>query len=89
MTRMFIRHPVSDYDTWRKTYDDFGDTQKKLGLRAESVHRDVENPSMLTVIHDFDSADDARAFVASDELKEAMENAGVAGPPDIWITEEG
>lgn len=89
MTRMFIRHPVSDYDAWRKVYDDFGETQQKLGVRAESVHRDVENASMLTVIHDFDSADDARSFVASDELKEAMGNAGVAGPPDVWITEAG
>ncbi len=88
MTRMFIRHPVQDFSAWRQGYDDFAETQQKLGVRAESVHRDLEDPSMVTVIHDFDTAEDARAFATSDEVKEAMGNAGVAGPPDIWLTEQ-
>lgn len=87
MTRLFIRHAVDDYDVWRREYDAFADTQQQLGVRAESVHRHVEDPAMLTVIHDFDSVEDARAFLESDELKDAMGNAGVAGAPDIWLTE--
>jgi hypothetical protein len=32
--RMYIRHEVGDYATWRKTYDAFDATRKKLGARA-------------------------------------------------------
>jgi hypothetical protein len=30
----------------------------------------------------------AKAFAESDELHQAMENAGVVGPPTIWLSED-
>ena len=41
-----------------------------------------------TVVHDFATADEAKAFVGNEELKKIMMEIGVAGPPTIWITEE-
>jgi predicted phage gp36 major capsid-like protein len=38
-----------------------------------------------TVWHDFDSDAAARAFVASAELRDAMQRAGVRGEPQIWL----
>jgi len=40
----------------------------------------------VTVTHDFRSADKAKAFEASSDLKAAMDKAGVKGTPQIWIT---
>lgn len=88
MTRMFIRHAVNDFDTWKQAYDDFSDTQQRLGVTSESVFRDANDPSSVTVIHDFDDQQTAEAFAGSDEVKQAMGDAGVAGPPDIWFAEE-
>ena len=41
----------------------------------------------MTVTHDFASLDAAKSFIASDELKQAMEQAGVAGEPTIWFAD--
>lgn len=46
----------------------------------------VDNPNDVTVTHDFKTADKAKAFASSAELKAAMEKAGVKGTPQIWIT---
>jgi hypothetical protein len=86
MTIMFVRHTVSDYKTWRKAYDDFAPVQKAKGVTAEAVYRAVENPNDITVTHEFATIEAARAFAESAELKNAMQNAGVAGAPTIWFT---
>ena len=86
--RMFIRHEVTDYAPWRKVYDDFDATRRKLGVTAQAVYQSVDNPNEVTVTHDFKSADEAKTFAASAELKAAMEKAGVKGARQIWITTE-
>jgi quinol monooxygenase YgiN len=84
--RMFIRHEVTDYAAWRKVYDGFDATRRKLGVTGQAVYRSVDNPNDVTVTHDFRSADKAKAFSTSPELKAAMEKAGVKGAPQIWMT---
>ena len=84
--RLFARHEVANYGVWRKAFDAFAPTQKKLGVIGSAVYRSVDNPNDVTVVHDFHSVDEAKAFAASPELKAAMEKAGVKGAPQIWIT---
>jgi quinol monooxygenase YgiN len=83
--RMFVRHDVTDYATWRKAYNAFNSTQQEKGVTAEAVYQSTDNPNDLTVVHDFKSAENAKAFAASNELKTAMQGAGVKGAPTIWI----
>jgi hypothetical protein len=84
--RMFIRHDVADYAVWRKGYDAYAPTQKKMGVRYEAVYQSTENPKDVTVIHDFRSMEKAKAFAVSSDLKETMGKLGVKGPPTIWYT---
>jgi ABC-type sugar transport system substrate-binding protein len=84
--RMFVHHEVADYSAWRKAYNAFGPTQKKLGVIYEAVYQSTEDPNDVTVIHDFHSVEKAKAFAASPELKAAMEKSGVKGAPQIWYT---
>ena len=84
--RMFVRHEVTDYAAWRKVYDDFDGTRRKLGVTDQAVYRSVDNPNDVTVTHDFRSAEQAKAFAASPDLKAAMERGGVKGTPEIWFT---
>ena len=85
MTRLFARHAVNDYSTWRAAYDDFDSERKEMGVRAHSVFQDADNPNMVTIMHDFDSVESAQSFSGSARLKEVMKEAGVAGPPEIWL----
>jgi hypothetical protein len=86
MTTMFIRHSVANYQAWRKVYDGFAPVQKAKGVTAQAVYQAADNPNDITVTHDFATVDAAHAFVASKELKSAMQDAGVVGSPTIWFT---
>ena len=84
--RVFVQHKVADYAAWRKVYDAFDGTRKKLGVTAQAVYRVAGEPNNVVVTHDFATLAQAKAFAASPELKSTMEKAGVAGPPAVWIT---
>jgi hypothetical protein len=86
MTIVFIRHTVANYQAWRKVYDGFAPVQKAKGVTAQAVYQTAENPNDITVTHDFATVEAAHAFVDSEELKSAMQNAGVVGTPTIWFT---
>ena len=84
--RMYIRHEVADYAAWRKAYNAFNATRRKLGVTGQAVYQSVDNANDVTVTHDFKTADKAKAFASSPDLKSAMEKAGVKGTPQIWFT---
>ena len=84
--RMYVRHEVADYAAWRKGYDGFDATRRKLGVTGQAVYQSLDNPNDVTVTHDFKTADKAKAFAASPDLKAAMAKAGVKGTPQIWLT---
>jgi hypothetical protein len=86
MTTLFVRHTVSSYSAWRKHYDEFSGVQKAKGVKAQSVYQAADNPNDITVTHDFANLETAQAFAKSDELKTAMQGAGVVGAPTIWFT---
>ena len=51
---------------------------------AQAVYQAADNPNDITVTHEFASVEAAQAFAKSDELKKAMQGAGVVGSPTIW-----
>jgi hypothetical protein len=85
MTTMFVRHTVSSYSAWRKAYDGFHAVQKAKGVTAHAVYQAADNPNDVTVTHDFADLKTAHAFAHSDELKKAMQGAGVVGAPTVWF----
>jgi quinol monooxygenase YgiN len=85
---MFARHKVNDYSNWKRIYDDLASMRQEKGVTGAAVYRDANDPKTITVTHQFKDMDTATAFANSEELKSAMQNAGVAGPPDIWFTEK-
>jgi hypothetical protein len=86
MPTLFIRHTVSDYQSWRKAYDSVAPFQKVMGVTAEAVYQAADNPNDITVTHDFSTVDAAQTFVKSEELHKNMQSAGVVGTPIVWFT---
>jgi hypothetical protein len=89
MTRLFVRHAVSDYSVWRKGYDENQALRDDNGVKADGVYVSVDDANDVTVYHDFDSLEAAQAYVALPDLKAVMDRIGVVGAPTIWITSEG
>jgi hypothetical protein len=82
--RMYVRHHVTDFAAWRKVYDAFDAKRREMGVTGQAVYRSIDDANDVTVTHDFTNA--AKAFASSPDLKAAMENAGVKGTPQIWLT---
>jgi hypothetical protein len=87
MATLFVRHKVVDYAAWRQIYDGFQPTATTMGVTAQAVYQAADDPTDLTVTHDFATVGAAQAFAASDELRAAMHDAGVVGAPTIWFSE--
>jgi hypothetical protein len=88
MTTLFARHTVSNYDEWRKVYDGSAPVQKMWGVSDEAVYRGTDDPNDITVMHEFPTIEAAVAFAHSEDLKKAMQSAGVVGEPTIWFADK-
>lgn len=85
MATLFVRHDVSDFEVWKQAYDAFDDQRRSMGVTDSGVFQAEENPNDVTVYHEFDTMQAARAFGDRSSLKEVMKNAGVVGSPSIWF----
>ena len=85
--RLFIHQEMTDYGAFRKSYDGFKATRKKMGVTRDSVYQSVDNKSDVTITHDFKSLEKAKAFAAMPELKTEMEKVSKSAP-QIWYTTE-
>jgi hypothetical protein len=83
-----VKHPVSDYATWRSTYEEVQPLRDQYGVTAANVLQDPADPNNVTVLHWFPSVDQAQSFVSDPGLKDAMAKAGVTAPPRIEIVLE-
>jgi hypothetical protein len=85
MATMFVRHTVTDYSAWRRTYDSLAPMQRELGVIEQSVYRAIDNPNDVTVTHEFATPEAAQAYAGSAELRAALQKAGVTLTPTIWF----
>jgi hypothetical protein len=83
--RMFVRLEVVQFSEWVKTYDGFAPARKAAGITESTLWQSADDPNDVTIINDFPSLQQARAFAASGELKDAMRNSGLKGPPQVWF----
>jgi heme-degrading monooxygenase HmoA len=84
MVYIHVQHTVEDFDRWKAAFDAHASTREAGGgTGKDQVLRDTEKPNQLTVILEWDELDKARQFAQSQELREAMQNAGVTGPPTV------
>lgn len=88
MATLYVHHKVADYGQWRGVYDALRAKRQEYGETGERVLRAVNNPNELMALVEFGTADQARAWATSSDLKEGMKNAGVVTQPDILILEE-
>ena len=88
MVHMIIRHKVADYSRWKEAFDAHLNLRKAAGETEARVMVSVDDPHEVTLFFDWDSIDRARRFVGSEDLKQAMKQAGVVGDPDVRLLED-
>ena len=85
MGMLIVHQRVKDFAAWKKVYDGHAPARKAAGLSREHVLQAADDPSQVTVVLDFAYLARAKAFAASDDLKDAMKRAGVTGKPELHI----
>jgi len=87
MATVFIRHPVSDYDTWRPRNDEDAHRRDEAGLTEVGVFQDASDPNSVLVVWNTDNVDGVEAMLADEDLEQKMQDAGVLAPPEVWVAE--
>jgi quinol monooxygenase YgiN len=88
MTIMLVQHKVKNFADWKKVFDSALEIRKSSGELSVQIYQDASDPSKLTLVNKWDSLANAQKFAHSPELKAAMEQAGLQGPPVITFLNE-
>jgi hypothetical protein len=88
MAVLLIRYRVRHFATWQAVFAEYAATRHAYGARSERVYHDPADPCEVLIYLEWDDPERARLYVRSDELREAMVEAGVIDRPDIWILRE-
>ena len=81
-----INHYVHDFDAWKKVYDSHNALRKAHGIKDYQVLQSIHNPKHV-VVYGEGSVENISKFILSPEARKAMSDAGVAGPPEVFIGE--
>lgn len=82
MIRMYVRHAVDDFETWRKNHAAKAAERAAQGVVGEGCHRGLDDPNDLTYWHDFETPEQARTY--ADGPGDSTE-AGDRGSRIIWF----
>ncbi len=85
MDYILIRHRVADFGKWKSAYDTHLSARQSAGLQEEHLLRGIDNPNEVVLLFSTDDLDKAKAFTASEELRQAMQKAGVNDKPEIYF----
>jgi len=88
MPHLLVRHRVADYGKWRPVFDDHAPFRAEHGSTGGQVFRNADDPAEVVMLFEVDDLDRAREFVRSDELREAMQSAGVVDQPDVYFLDD-
>ena len=89
MPSLLIRHKVKAYDTWKAAFDEHEPTRRANGSQGGRIFRGADDPPEVLILLTWDDFERARLFADSDDLREAMEQAGLTDRPDVWVLLDG
>ncbi|MET1043940.1 MAG: hypothetical protein ABWX59_07445 [Microbacteriaceae bacterium] len=87
MAVLRIYQSVSDFDTWKQSFDSDPMDRKGSGVIRYWVHRPIDEPTIVLVDLELGSVEQAKAMLAKLEQFWASGRAPVVGTPRSQIAE--
>ena len=87
MSYVIVKHKVADYARWKQMFDADGAYRQDGGCKGGQLFRSADDPNEVVVVFEWD-AEQARHFSQREELSAKMQEAGVLGPPELYLLEE-
>ena len=88
MQHVLVRLKVEDYAKWRPVFDEVAGLRKTFGSKGGRLFQKSDNPNEVAILFEWESLEKARQYFQSGELRQAMQRAGVSGPPDVQFLNE-
>ena len=93
MKTLRIEHEITDYTVWKGAFDRFADMRTAAGARGYLIRRPVDDAQYVIVDLDFDSSQEAQAFLEMLRTRvwsTPANSPALAGDPitRILVTEE-
>ena len=88
MMHVLVRHKVADYNRWKEAFDSHLNTRKHAGETGFRLFHSADDPREMVLLLDWESVEEARKFMTSDELRTAHAEAGVVGAPEVQYLED-
>ncbi len=83
MSTVLVRFKVNDYQNWKSVFSGKADWRKSNGVLSERYYQELNDPNQVTLLLEWDSADNARNFFVLPELRQAQQRGGVMGNAGI------
>ncbi len=88
MPYVLIRAKVEDYAKWKPVFDEHRATRQASGSKGGRLFRNADDPNETVILFEWDDLEKARQFAQSDDLRQRMQQSGVADRPDVYFLEE-
>jgi quinol monooxygenase YgiN len=88
MAMLVVHLQVKDYAAFREVFDNATPTRTRFGSTGHKVFQSPSDPNEITIHSEWKNVDLAKVYAASNELKEAMKNAGVISQPGLTFLTE-
>ena len=85
MAWIHVRHRVGDYNRWKEVFDGLSELKMRYGWKRYRIFQVAGDRTDLLVMEEFDSVEQARNYLESKDLKNAMQLAGVTGTPETTL----
>lgn len=82
---MLIRHKVRDFKTWKAGYGTHYPKRVEAGLAEKYLLQNADYPNEVVLLFEVQDINRAKAFAASSELRERMQELGVTDKPEIYF----
>jgi uncharacterized protein (DUF1330 family) len=85
---LLVKLKIEEYAKWKPVFDEVGVTRKAASSKGGYVFRNIDDSNEVVVLLEFEDLEKTRQFVESEDLKQAMQRAGVMDKPEIYFLEE-
>jgi len=85
MAKIATQNTIGDYAKWRAGFDKAAPFREKAGMKNVHVYRDADDTSEVLIWSEVDDLAKARVVLDSPDLRNAMRDAGVVGPPRVHV----
>jgi antibiotic biosynthesis monooxygenase (ABM) superfamily enzyme len=88
MPYLLVRQKCEDYKRWKPIFDEHGTTRQENGGHGGTLYRNADDPDEAVTLFKWDNLENARRYAQSEDLRDALQRAGVTVQPDVYFLEE-